>query len=226
MIEQIRFPILKGMLRGCRWAPSSGGKLLRILFGTYEREQSLAFRDTLRPGNVVYDLGANVGYYSCLCAKLVGPEGRVIAFEPDPVNAGYLRQHVRWNRLTNVVVQESAVGAKSGETHFRAGTGTGTGHVSDDGGTPIRIRRLDDFVEESGLIPHHLKIDVEGHECAVLEGALRTIERHRPTIFLSTHGPDVHAHCLSVLGKLKYRLTPLTGRDLETCTEIVAAPSA
>src|SRR5688572_13621160 len=67
------------------------------------------FRELIRPGMVVVDVGANIGYFSLLASTLVGPTGRVYAFEPDPVNCALLRKNVRLNRVTNIEVIESAL---------------------------------------------------------------------------------------------------------------------
>ena len=88
---RLRFPILAGPLRGRWWLPATRGKLLRIYLGTYEREQTALFRELIRPGHTVLDVGAHVGYYTVLASALAGPRGAVWAFEPNPANAGCLR---------------------------------------------------------------------------------------------------------------------------------------
>src|SRR5687768_5648057 len=79
-------PFVVGPLRGNWWQLASGGKLARLLLGTYEPEQSGLFRTHIRPGDQVLDIGAAAGYYTLLSAKLVGTSGRVVSFEPDPNN--------------------------------------------------------------------------------------------------------------------------------------------
>ena len=94
--------MLLGPLRGALWLPRSAtaGSWL----GTYERELQEVFTAHVRPGDVVFDVGANVGFYSLLAARLVGPKGRVVAFEPAARNVALLEQHLRLNRVTNVIV--------------------------------------------------------------------------------------------------------------------------
>lgn len=218
----LRLPIIAGALRGRWWLPASRGKILRILNGTYEREQTALFEQLLRPGATVLDVGANVGYYTLLASVLVGDAGRVHAFEPEPRNAGFLRDHVRINRRGNVTVQQAAVSDRAGTARFDFGSGSGTGHLADAGAIEVRTLRLDDHCAEHGLAPSAIKIDVEGAEMSVLQGARETLARHRPLLFLSTHGADVHRACLAFLRELGYELTPILGGDVESTTEVLA----
>jgi FkbM family methyltransferase len=170
---------------------------------------------------VLFDVGAAVGYYTLLAARLVGPEGHVVAFEPDAKNAGFLRKHIAINRLSNVEVQYSAVGNRTGHASFAPGSGTGTGHLSESGTTSVPICKLDEFVR-SGPLPTHLKIDVEGAELEVLEGARKILTTVRPTLFLSTHGSTVRQACCQYLRKLGYHTRPMS-TDPKYESEILCA---
>lgn len=222
----MRLPIIGGRLRGRWWLPASRGKVLRILNGTYEREQTRLFEQHVRSGATVLDVGAHVGYYTLISAVLAGPSGRVHAFEPNPRNAEFLRRHVRINRLDNVRVEQAAVSDGAGTARFDFGTGSGTGHLADAGALEVRTLRLDDYCAEHGLAPAVIKIDVEGAEVSVLQGARETLARHRPVVFLSTHGPEVHRASLAFLRELGYRVAPILGGDVETTTEVLATPGA
>src|ERR1700744_2136549 len=100
-------PILQGPLRGRRWIVGSATH--GCWLGSYEFETQRAFAGLVRRGDVVYDLGANVGFYSLLGARLAGEEGAVYSFEPLERNLGYLRSHIALNRLKNCVVVETAI---------------------------------------------------------------------------------------------------------------------
>jgi FkbM family methyltransferase len=220
----VRAPILGGRLRGRWWLLESRGKLARILLGTYEPEQTRLFAETIRPGDTVLDVGAHVGYYTVLSAVLVGPAGAVWSFEPNPVNAGFLRRHAEINGLRQVRVEQAAVADAGGTARFDFGTGSGTGHLSSGGAIEVRTLRLDDVCAANSIVPRAVKIDVEGAEAAVLEGFAATIESARPVIFLSTHGPGPHARCVAWLRARGYRLSPIVGGSVESATELLCTP--
>lgn len=227
--RRLWLPILGGALRGQRWCPASGGKLMRVLMGTYEKEQTELFREKIGPGDVVFDIGAHCGYYTLLASKLVGRTGRVVSFEPDPVNASYLQQHVSANHLRQAMVLQLALSDNSGKARFGGGSGTGTGRLCDDGAYDVTVRRLDDLAVQLQLAPTHLKIDVEGAELAVLRGGEQTITRYMPTIFLSTHGgptQGIHAACCDLLTRWGYELKPILGTDVTRCSEVLAVKRA
>lgn len=221
----MRLPILAGTLRGTWWLPGSGGKLLRIFGGTYEPEQTRLFEQQLRPGATLLDVGAHVGYYTLLAARLVGSGGSVYAFEPNPRNCAFLRRHVAANGCDHVRVEEAAAANVNGVAGFDFGTGSGTGHLAAGGAVEVRTVRLDDFCRDHDIAPDAIKIDVEGAELDVLHGAEQTIVAHRSTIFLSTHGAAVHAHCLGWLRERGYSLQPITDTDLDTATEVLCTQS-
>jgi FkbM family methyltransferase len=220
----LRLPIIAERLRRRWWMPASRGKILRILNGTYEREQTRLFEQLLRPGGVVLDVGANVGYYTLLASVLVGDGGAVHAFEPEPRNAEFLRHHLRVNGARNVTVQQAAVSDREGTARFEFGSGSGTGHLGESGALEVRTLRLDDYCAEHGIVPTAIKIDVEGAEMSVLVGASRTLALHKPVIFLSTHGAEVHAASLGFLRGLGYELRPILGGDVQSTTEVLATP--
>lgn len=221
----VRAPIARGILRGHWWLPAGGGKVWRVLGGTYELRETDLFARLVAPGATVLDLGAHIGYYTLLASRLVGPTGRVFAFEPDPMNVWYLRQHARLNRCANVEVMETAVCDRSGTVSFARGTGSGTGHVAPDGPMSVAAVRLDDFVRDRQVEPGAIKIDVEGAEAAVLGGAGETLRSFRPTIFLSTHSPESRARCEAVLSRLEYRATAMDGLSNGAARELLCLPA-
>ena len=221
----MRAPILAGPLRGRWWLLESRGKLARILLGSYEPEQTRLFAETIRPGDTVLDVGANVGYYTLLSALLAGPSGAVWSFEPNPRNAGFLRRHAEINGLRQVRVEQAAVSDAAGMARFDFGTGSGTGHLSSDGAIEVRTLRLDDFCAANAIVPRAVKIDVEGAEAAVLDGFAATVEAARPVIFLSTHGPEQHARCVAWLRARGYALSPIVGGSVDRATELLCTPA-
>jgi FkbM family methyltransferase len=206
-------PILRGPLRGFRWLVATRSS---FLFGTYEPTQTQLFQELVKPGDVVYDVGAHFGYYTLLSSKLVGDGGRVIAFEPSPANLARLYRHIYLNDRKNVQVLELAVSDHEGIAHFETRTGSGVGHLADDGPLEVKLTRLDSLTQFP--LPQVMKIDVEGAEVGVLNGAKTLFARCKPLIFLSLHGDDLKTSCMSLLSGYGY-----TFRQIEPM-EIVALP--
>ena len=201
-------------MRGMKWIVGSSDH--GCWLGSYEYPIRKAYERYVGLGSIVLDIGAHVGYYTLLASKLVGPDGHVYAFEPLPENVKYLHRHLELNRISNVTLFEGAVSDKSGEAMFRFGPSRSMGKLADSGDTMVKLYRLDDLVQD-GIIkpPHFLKIDVEGAERLVLEGANQLISDHKPTMILETHGLDVHRSCLSILKAYGYRIELITGQDID-----------
>lgn len=208
------------------WRLDSGGKLLRVLGGTYEPQQTGLFVQRVKPGATVLDVGAHTGYYSLLAARLAGPTGSVWSFEPDPVNFRFLKRHIALNRLDHVHATQSAVSDSAGTAHFELGSGTGTGRLGKAGHLRVDTIALDDFCDARDLRVSAIKIDVEGAEELVLQGAMKTLTRDRPVVFLSTHGTAVHAHCVDLLRGIGYQLRPIDGVAVDDCSELLAVSEA
>ncbi|QDU27670.1 2-O-methyltransferase NoeI [Anatilimnocola aggregata] len=218
--QKAYLPILRGPLTGSRWLPASGGKIVRLFCGTYEKTQSKLFQELIEDDAVVFDIGANVGYYTLLSARLAS-KGHVVAFEPEPRNIAFLRANVAANRCRNVSIHELAVAAEAGFANFQMGTGTGTGKLSNEGSLRVPMISLDEFVDQQQMRPTHMKIDVEGAEVDVLRGGRETLINCRPTIFLSTHGRKVHAACCEFLRELNYDLRCMDGGDLAEADSVL-----
>jgi FkbM family methyltransferase len=217
----VRVPILAGPLRGRWWLARSRGKIVRVVTGSYEREQTRLMVSMVTAGDAVLDVGAHTGYYTVLASLLVGRAGRVHAFEPDPRNAGFLRRHVRLNRCDNTVVEEVAVASRAGARRFGGGSGSGTARLRPDGALEVPVVALDEYCQRHAIHPTLIKVDVEGGEAEVLRGAAEVLRRDRPTVLLSTHGPEAHAECLSLLSDLGYGAEAVGGGEVATADELL-----
>lgn len=216
-------PILQGPLRGKQWIVGSG--ILSCWLGNYEYEKQKAFAAVVQRGYTVYDIGANVGFYSLLASVLVGPEGKVFCFEPVPENLEYLRRHIELNKLGNCTVWDAAVGSYEGTSNFDLGPNRAQGYLTkgSHGTLTVRTVALDGLVASNKLSPPDLiKCDIEGAEYNALMGASGVLARYGPTIFLSTHGVDVHRRCCRLLEDLRYSLTSLDGLALDRTYELLA----
>jgi len=159
------------------------------------------FKRALRPGMTVLDVGASFGLYSVAAARTVGSSGRVYAFEPARRTASALRLHLRWNGVADRVdVIEAAAADRTGSAVFWE---QGTSFVASlveaaareeerryrTSLEPRRVRTLalDDFCSERELKPGIIKVDVEGSEARVLQGARDLLRRGQALVFLELH---------------------------------------
>jgi FkbM family methyltransferase len=165
--------------------------------GALEADVQEAFRRHVAPGATVYDVGANIGFFSLLAARLAGPDGAVESFEPLPAAAAALRGHVALNDARTVTVHEAAVGARSGRTQLMTVGDGSWSHVAERGRHPdtqevleVDIVTIDDVVAGGARPPDFVKIDVEGAEIDVLDGMAETIRSHSPVIVCELHGSN------------------------------------
>ncbi len=195
----------------------------------YEPETSPIFYKLATRSNVIFDVGAHVGYYSLL-AGLANPASRVFAFEPLPRAVRRFRENLRVNEIDNLELIESAVGAETGEASFYCHPETSSSipsssglskeffelpYYANDGVSPrmtVQVIRMDDFVEERGIERVDLvKIDTETTEPDVLSGMPAVLNRDHPDLifevlpWLSTD--EKIDEILSPLGYEYYLLT-------------------
>ncbi len=181
-------------------------------YGGYENHIVTALRNIIKPGDVVWDVGANIGYFSVLFAKWVGAHGQVVAFEPHPKNCMYLEENSRLNHFEErILVLRAAASSISGWVRL-AGPKSDMYRVSQEGppaggnpGLRVKAVALDDFVRERGTrAPSVVKMDVEGHEGKVLEGMAQTLAQNDIRILLELHGRKAVEECRRVLREVKY----------------------
>ena len=219
--SQTVLPIMQGPLKGMKWITGSG--VHGYWLGIYENEKQQKFIQQVKTGSVVYDIGANVGFYTLLASVLVGGAGRVVAFEPLPANLAYLTKHLALNNVRNTQVIEAAVSDENGTAMFTDITERSSGHFDLSGKLEVRTVRLDTLCENGEIpLPDVMKIDVEGAEYQVLRGALSILEKHHPLIFLATHGREVHKQSCDLLVQLGYRLASISSASVETTDELLA----
>jgi FkbM family methyltransferase len=158
--------------------------------GTTYRE---LFVRTLRPGMTVVDGGAHLGLYTVLGARGVGPRGRVLAFEPDPYNLRALEANARG--LANVVVSAKALAEGPGEATFHQSSGTiGSSLLARDssiGAETARLTSIDDELAGAELPSLVIKLNVEGAEPRVIDGARETLTRCEDATLFAEASPDL-----------------------------------
>ena len=183
------------------------------------------FAGTIQEGMTVFDIGAHAGYYSLIASRAVGRAGHVVAFEPLERNLTHLRRHVALNHASNVKVHNVAVTNRRGVARFDPGTESFMGKLAPEGTLEVRTVALDDLVAAGSVpSPNVMKLDIEGEESNALLGATNVLRDARPTIFLATHGTDVHDACLSILRREGYVWRTISDGHREMADELVAHP--
>ncbi len=221
--------IQKGPARGMRWV--AGSATHGCWLGTYEVPKTRAIQRYVVAGMTVYDIGAHAGYYTLIFSRLVGPSGRVYAFEPFPKNVQNLLRNLKVNAVANTQVVHAALAQGGGlrgfsselESHQNKLLGDGTGTLL------VPTISIDEAVRLHGLSPPSLiKVDVEGAESLVLEGARQVIRDYRPIWFIALHGDHQREMCWQFLEQAGYNVYGLDGALLSSvanAVEIFALPA-
>jgi FkbM family methyltransferase len=177
----------------------------------YEQESKI------KPGDIVLDVGAHIGCFTLKAAKEVGPEGKVVSFEPSSENFRLLSMNVSSNDYSNAKLFNVAVGSEPGTAKLHLGNRRGTNSLLSDasaeqvGVEEVPIRTLDSVADELKLNKvNFMKIDVEGFELEVLKGAQNILSSSHPSIAMETHdfGPSEEeiASFLSTFGYMIKRV--------------------
>ena len=180
-------------------------------------------KERLQPGDIFYDIGANVGFFTIIAAKLVSPSGRVYAFEPVRKNAFCLKKNAAHNNFENITIFEKAVSSHTGKTkllltHHPGGATLAAETLPPDikGVAEVELVTIDNLIKQEKILPPtFVKIDVEGVEIDVLQGMTQTINKYRPVILYEIDDADneifqkKQERCVRFLSTLGYRLTPL-----------------
>jgi FkbM family methyltransferase len=206
---------------GAWWLAEKGALDHELMYNGFEETEVRFVQRLLRPGMTVLDIGAHHGLYTLLMSKRVGRSGRVIAFEPSPRECRRLAKHVRVNRRNNVEIESCALGNSGGDTDLFVVDGSRDwGNSLRPPAVPeptrrvrVRLRKLDDLLAVRGLEKvDFIKLDAEGGELAVLQGARKLLQTApRPAILaevedIRTRPWGYAAHCiLQLLAQWNYR---------------------
>lgn len=158
----------------------------RIALEKYEPYETELILRQAQNKSIIVDVGANIGYYTVLLAKKVGKKGKVFAFEPDAINFEILEKNIKANKLENVVAVKAAVGNKTGKLElYRSKENYGDHRLYGKKAEikeEVEIVKLDEFLKNQKV--DLIKIDTQGWEPEVIEGAKKIIEENKPIIFM------------------------------------------
>jgi FkbM family methyltransferase len=203
-LSSIYSNVLYGLSGGRGLDAEINGGIYRIdprfrwrLWPEYEADLAAVLRARVRPGFCCIDVGANIGIYVLQMARWSSPDGRIIAFEPNPKTFEVLKRHVRMNDLGGrVALVPMAAGRQTGRAKLydvQAGSGlsrldnANPATVGPVAATDVQLTTIDEYCARSGVRPDLILVDVEGFEFDVLAGAAETIRRARPQLFVELH---------------------------------------
>lgn len=213
-----------GLNKGSRWVV--GTSIHRCWLGSYEVDKQAMLERLMNLGMVVWDVGANAGFYTLALSRLTGPAGHVYAFEPLGANVKNLIRHVHLNRLTNTTVVQCALGGANELCGFDTSISHQKGFLSEHRNDYlVPCFTADGFLRSRpDAVPALLKIDVEGAESRMLEGARQLLTEHRPIVVLALHGQDQVKRCYQILQDCGYAIVEHK-EDTDACgAEILALP--
>jgi FkbM family methyltransferase len=227
-----RRPVREVRVRGGELA---GARLLLDLryekaywLGSHEPVIQAALVRLVGRGDVVYDVGAHAGFFAVLAQRATGDAGRIVAFEANPDVAERLRRNLELNGGASARVVGRPVAAESGPVVFVAGPTPQADSLRPPvvvGGSPRRPSleldavTLDEILDGGERSPDVIKIDVEGAELAVLQGARKAIASARPQIVCELHAWAAPAETLAYAAELGLTATDLDRRPV-TAAEI------
>jgi FkbM family methyltransferase len=219
------FTLEDGSLFECALGDSAG-RILTVS-GTLEPIEREFIRNTLQPGDIFFDIGANIGLFTLVAARRVGPGGRVFAFEPSQRETRYLQRNIELNHLTNVTIVECAVAERQGTTQFAIAADGGTNSLKQNdhpqqqiqSWSSVNVTTLDTFISANEIqrVPL-VKIDVEGGEVNVLNGARGLLSGNYPPVIVCEFC-DVTAAGFQSTGRQLYDTFTVMGYRLFSLSE-------
>lgn len=195
---------------------------VQVVFTEYEKHISKIFDP--KPGDIVFDVGAYIGYpYTLKSAKLVGNSGKVISIEPDPRNFRILAMNIKSNKLNNVIFLNVAISDKDGESPFYVRRHPMVSRMQGPHKPPpqdiletirVKTRCIDSILEQYNISKvDWIKIDAEGAEILCLKGARKTLSYPKINIVLESYPPN-RREVIRYLLNNHFKIIPLSAYEL------------
>jgi len=170
----------------------------------------------IKKGDIVVDIGANIGFYTLFFSSLVGKTGKIIAFEPEPRNFEILKKNIEINYLDNVTLYEKAVGSKNCKIKMKTSNSIGSHQISISGNLEIDCIRLDDYITNVNFV----KMDAEGYEIEILKGMPITLHQNITLMsefnfkLIKNHSDPIEF--FNILSKLNFKFQNMREKFCET----------
>jgi len=197
--------------------------------GLYEKETTEWLINAINNGDIFFDIGANAGYFSLLGSRYCGEGGQVIAFEPIPSNCNVINQHLNENNINNIIVENIAISKNTEKVNFSIQHNNANSHMENISIThavenkkksiQVSAMSLDDYIDKCKTIPNVIKVDVEGAETLVLEGATRLLQNFNAIWIISTHSSQLFEECKAIMIHYGYNVNLLVGFHHELICE-------
>ncbi len=199
-----------------------------MLGSYYESDAQQLLMKTIKAGDIAYDVGGHAGYMALLFSALVGPTGKVITFEPSPVNFQRARQNIEANEPSNITVVNVAASDREGvaliDERSSQSAIVNTSTMKAGCLSPIQTVRLDDFgFRDGNPLPTFIKIDIEGHAGPALEGMRHILETSRPKMICELHNTNEEAHVTRILAAYHYNVV-LIEKDYSYPRRVLVLP--
>jgi len=151
-------------------------------------------KNEIKKGDVVLDLGAHIGYWTCLLAELVGDKGHVFAFEPEPHNFQILQKNVEMNNYKNVTLEQKAISNKTGKISLYISNVSTDHRIYDFPGNQnsieVDVVRLDDYFKDKEVSINYLKSNLQGADFAAIQGMQLLLKRSKNLKMIVEYHPD------------------------------------
>lgn len=180
--------------------------------GTHEWETQQILSRFIKKGMVTYNIGAHIGFYAVGLGQLVGKDGKVIAFEPNPSVYQRLQENISLNNYANITAYECAVSDFNGIAEFSLSISDTQGrfshlpHVKEGHSIQVSCKKIDTFINEGGPVPDFIMIDVEHAEGSVFKGMINTLNNINPLILVELHGVEAIDASWDILTQCNYKI--------------------
>ncbi|MBC8029375.1 MAG: FkbM family methyltransferase [Pyrinomonadaceae bacterium] len=181
--------------------------------GHYEFPIQNALKRLIKPGDTVFDVGANAGFFTLLVGRLVGEQGKCIAFDPSPDNVLSISEQIELNAFRQCTVVNEAVADVEGMANFSFETpGSPMGHLGEstkgEQSIKVQVTTLDRAAERFGS-PSFIKVDIEGAEGLALSAAANVLREIRPIWLVELHGEECEKTVHKIMSSARYEFFDL-----------------